>query len=466
METGTKSRRGFKKHLRNAGNQRIENTRRSDQQRLWRYYKGQTERDTSDYFDPKTLVEVPVSNNNITKRVINRISMVNMVPPVRTLVTEDNEPHDRQGDYKRVTKMKSQKMKRAERYCNLFELTAVHLRWIPPESPDEEGFFMYQVIYDFEPEFDPNDPFTPIAVNYPIAIVDTDKDALTKRWQRWDSTTWIEYDMRNNQRAVVGGGVHGWNTVPFIFMYSDGMPESGFMDVTGALDLIDMNENINVMDTNLNVNIHFQSFGYIYFTGLKRGEDVLFGANIAATLPDNATAGILHPPNTVDSVTNANQAKYKAVAQNYGLDPSFVEGQTAASGVALKVRQQELTDNRKDDVTRCRDAEQQLYEKERLILQVEKPEWSLPEQLNVDFGESIEVLTPDEQMKRDEHELKHGQITRGAILQRKNPDMFKDIKGGKTALEQYEEQVRLNLRSNKKQGGRLEELLDVAAGAE
>ena len=52
------------------------------------YYKGITKEYVSKYFSDSTLNKVPIGNVNITKRVIDRISLVYMTPPVRTYSNE------------------------------------------------------------------------------------------------------------------------------------------------------------------------------------------------------------------------------------------------------------------------------------------------------------------------------------------------------------------------------------------
>ena len=48
------------------------------------YYKGNTKDYVGEYFSNSTLSKVPIGNVNITKRIINRISLVYMESPIRT----------------------------------------------------------------------------------------------------------------------------------------------------------------------------------------------------------------------------------------------------------------------------------------------------------------------------------------------------------------------------------------------
>ena len=53
------------------------------------YYKGNSTEYTSKYFSASTLSKVVTGNVNVTKRVIDRISLVYMTPPARLYTRED-----------------------------------------------------------------------------------------------------------------------------------------------------------------------------------------------------------------------------------------------------------------------------------------------------------------------------------------------------------------------------------------
>jgi len=113
------------------------------------------------------------------------------------------------------------------------------------------------------------------------------------------------------------------------------------------------------------------------------------------------------------------------LAQNYHLPISFVEGTTAASGVALKLRNTELTDDRKSDVTRWREVEFKLFELERKMIAVEDGK-DAGDLEDVDFSESVEVLNDQEQRDKWEWELSKGLIDLADILMQKNPDLTRE----------------------------------------
>ena len=114
------------------------------------------------------------------------------------------------------------------------------------------------------------------------------------------------------------------------------------------------------------------------------------------------------------------------LSQNYHLPTGFVEGTTQAeSGVALRMRNQELTADSKSDVERWRQIEFSLFNLERLMIAVEEGKDS-GDLEDVDFEESIEVLSDQEQREKWDWELSKGIIDLADILMQKNPDLNRE----------------------------------------
>ena len=113
------------------------------------------------------------------------------------------------------------------------------------------------------------------------------------------------------------------------------------------------------------------------------------------------------------------------LSQNYHLPTTFVEGTTAQSGVALKMRNLELTDDRKSDIIRWRDLEFKLFDLERLIIAVEEGR-DAGDLEDVDFSETVEVLSDKEQRERWDWELSKGLIDLADIMMQKNPDLTRE----------------------------------------
>ena len=220
--------------------------------------------------------------------------------------------------------------------------------------------------------------------------------------------------------------INPYGRLPFIECFRDGKPESSYLDTDASSDLIQTNTLINVAETNKNANIMFQSFGYIYVNGsMIEKNDLEVGPDKISFLGQDGTMNLVSPPNTVESITSAVTTAYKMLAQNYHIDTNFVEGTTAQSGVALKLRNQELQDDRVSDVVKWQGLEKEIFEMEKLLMAVDMGQ-DAGELEQVDFQETTEVLSEKEQRERWTWELSTGLIDRADILMQQDPDRFPD----------------------------------------
>ena len=376
------------------------------------YYKGVTKEYVSNYFSDSTLSKVPIGNVNITKRVIDRISLVYMTPPVRLYSNEDTPDFFKEKDLK---------LQRLERMTNLLDGVLVKPCW---RIKDGKGYIEYDIIMDYEPLFD-TDPLNPYAIVYPIAQKASVLDTTPEQFVYWDAENTFVFDKNGKQYTTDDNPdmVNPYGVLPFIECFRDGKPETDYLDTNASRDLIQTNLAINVAETNKNANIMFQSFGYLFVNGAGIDKDTMkIGQDKINYLGVDGSISIVSPPNAVPALDESIQSSYKMLAQNYHLPISFVEGTTASSGVALKMRNQELTDNRKSDVIRWRDIEYKLFELERLMIAVEQGK-DAGDLEDVDYSESVEVLNDQEQRDKWEWELSKGLIDLADVLMQQNPDL-------------------------------------------
>jgi len=157
---------------------------------------------------------------------------------------------------------------------------------------------------------------------------------------------------------------------------------------------------------------------------------------------------------TVNDVVSAQSNLYKLIARNYHLPEDFVEGSAQAeSGVAIKLRNQELQNERIGDIIRWRNVEQEIFRIERDILS--RANIKLDEKIFIDFSESVEFLSPQEQREQDDWNLKHNLITPIDIARRQNKDLEE---------EQAQELIEKNKKANAKKAG-LADLLSAEPNA-
>ena len=383
-------------------------------EKAYNYYKSRTDEYLKEYFKPKGNAtpiydKVPIPNNSITRRVINRISLVYMNPPIREYTNEAVVD---------MIRGLNHKMQRAERLTNLLEVILLK----PTFRNDAVEF---DIIRDYEPIFG-DDPLTPIGFTYPLQVKDSVMDTTPEIWAYWDEEHHYTYD-KNGKIFTTDDNpemANPYQILPFVECYRDGKPEASYLDTDASPDLISTAEEINVMNFNLNSNIHYQSFGMGYISGSNIDYDKIeIGADKWTALGHDGTLGMVSPPNTVDAVTKAIKDRYKLLAQNYGLDATFVEGTAAESGVSRRLRMQELLDNRASDVIRWNDVERKLFDVISRIIAVEMGR-DAGFLLGVDYSENTDVLSAEEQRAKWDWEMEKGLIDTADILMQQDPDKF------------------------------------------
>ena len=403
--------------------------KRWQQERLlaYNYYKGRTNPYTTKYFDKELMNKITVANVNLTKRIIDRVSMVYMKPPIRTYSNESF--------IDMIHHTKNEKLQKAERLTNLLEFILIKPTWRGEQVT-------YDLIRDFEPHWiESTDNLYPDAFTYPISMKSEVLSNEPEFFMYWDKDHAVKYDSNGKLYPEEDNPemINPYGMLPFVECFKEGRPEYAYLDTDASVDLIQTNEQVNVASTCINSNVMFQSFGMLYVNGSSVDFDRLeVGPDKISQLGVDGTLNIVSPPNSVPALVESIKESYKMLAQNYHLSVNFVEGTTAESGVALKLRNQELSDARISDVVRWKVLEEKLFEIEERIITTETGMANTGTLDDIDFDESTEILDPQEQIDRWEWELSKGIIDVADILMQKNPDMTRE-----EALEFLEERKKV-----------------------
>ena len=374
------------------------------------YYKGRTESYTKAYFSDSISKSIVCPNINITKRVIDRISLVYMKAPLRDYSNE-NTPD--------MFYHKNLKMQRAERLCNLLECILIKPTWRNEQIE-------YDIIRDWEPLFD-DDPLNPYAITYPLQVRSSVMDTTAEQWAYWDSEHHFIYEKGTGKKIVQEDNLemaNPYQILPFVNCYSQGKPESSYFDTDASPDLIATNEQLNQTAFNMNANNQFQSFGYGYITGSNIEKEKLdIGQDKWSFLGHDGSLNMVSPPNSVPALVESIKESYKMLAANYHLTAAFVENTVAESGLALRLRSQELMDARKGDVERWKQIEYKLFEVEERIIVAEQGR-DAGFLYGIDYEESTEILSEEEQRAKWDWELDKGLIDTADILMQQDPDKY------------------------------------------
>ena len=393
--------------------QKMKNDWRIRREDALNYYNGRTGGYTKNIFSKSIAERIPIGNVNITKRIIDRISMVYMVSPQRDYTKPDVVDFFIDKDFK---------LQRLERMTNLLDSVLLKPTW-------RNGVIEYDIIHDFEPMFG-DDPLKPIGFTYPLSARSEVLDTTPELFAYWDEENTFVYnkDGKVQDNPDNPDHINPYGILPFVECWREGKPEYAYLDTEPSNDLISTNFAINVAETNKNANVHYQSFGYLFANGSQIDKNSLeIGQDKIHYLGVDGTMNIVAPPNSVPALSSAIQDSYRLLAKTYHLSDSFTEGTTAESGVALRLRNQELQDERKSDVVRWRDIEYKLFDVEKIILLNEEMT-DAGELENIDYGESVEVLSPEEQRAKWDWELSKGLIDEADILMQMNPDGYPERK--------------------------------------
>ena len=386
------------------------------------YYKGRTEPYTKGYFSDSLNKQIPCPNINITKRVIDRISLVYMKAPLREYSNANTPDFFYQKDHK---------LQRAERLCNLLECILIKPTW-------RNERMEYDIIRDWEPVFG-DDPLNPTAIQYPLQVRSSVLDMTPELWAYWDNDNHFIWEKGTGKKIIQEDNpdmINPYSMLPFVKCYRDGLPESSYFDTDASPDLIATNEAVNVAEYNKNANIMFQSFGFGFITGSNIEKEKLdIGQDKWSFLGHDGSLNMVSPPNSVPALVDSIESSYKMLAQNYHLSISFVDGTSAESGVALRLRNQELMDSRRSDVVRWKTIEKNLFEVEERILAVEKGR-DAGFLLGVDYEESTEILSDQEQREKWDWLKANKLIDNAGILMEMDVDKYPDKETAQAYLDE------------------------------
>ena len=377
----------------------------------YNFYKGRTEAYTKGFFSDSLIKQIPCPNINITKRIIDRISLVYMKAPLREYSSETTPDYFFEKNFK---------MQRAEKMCNLLECILLKPTW-------RNERIEYDIIRDWEPLFYDDDPLNPSAITYPLSVRSSVMDTTAELWSYWDAENHFIYEKGTGRKLVTDDNpemANPYQMLPFVSCHRDGKPESSYFDTDASPDLIATNLATNVAEFNKNANIMFQSFGFGYITGSNIEKEKLeIGQDKWSFLGHDGVLNMVSPPNSVPALIDSIESSYKMLAQNYHLSLSFVEGSKESSGVALKIRNSELLDERRSDVERWKKIEEAVFGVEEVIIAVELGR-DAGFFLGIDYEESTEILSEDEQRLKWDWELEKGLIDVADILMQQDPDKY------------------------------------------
>ena len=389
--------------------------------KLLDYYTGDnTTQYIKNRFKSSVFQEVPPVGLNITKRFIDRMSRIYTLGASRNISDQ----------YDKLTMLKDVKMKHFEKMSRLIGTIAV--RTLVKYTDDNVPYFDYDPIYYFDCHFG-DDPFVPIAIQYPLLekTEDLGFDIAPKlRHVYWDSHRFIIYDEDGNIENEI---LHNLGILPFTFIHR----EHQLLDfsVSGAEDIINCNESINILLTEASLGMRFQMFGQNVITGFYSDEKVTrTGSDEIVILPEGSNFTNVSPGGNIDSAISLVKTLLDVCAQNNHLHVSFAESSSdrPTSGIALKIKDLERFEDYQDDLELYRLYEYKIYQVEKALAKSIKIK--LPKEFHIDFNEPQYPQTAQDQIALEKWELENNLVNSADLLVKRNKEL--DIEEAKKIIQE------------------------------
>tara|TARA_R110000824_G_scaffold156917_2_gene330243 strand:+ start:1192 stop:2484 length:1293 start_codon:yes stop_codon:yes gene_type:complete len=369
------------------------------------YYSGtSTEQYIRPYFQGDAFSEIPPALQNFTRKFINKISGIYTLGAKRNI-------GDTTERYNELIPTKDVRMKHSERMTRLLGTIANRVYW-------NDGKFDYRPIYYFESYFDEN-PFKPTAIIYPLLNKTEDlSDTSPLQWEYWDSEKYI---IMNEDGDIQDEKENPYGILPFAFTHREDQIDSFFVE--GANDIINCNEQVNISITEMNLGLRFNMFGQPWVNGLNADQNMVrAGSNTILDMGDDGVYNITSPKGNIMEAIQNIKFQIELVASNNHLWIQWAEsGGEVPSGISLMVKDMERKEDYYDDVSLWRMYERELYDIERTIAGYNGIQ--LSEEFGIDFYEVEYPKTVQDQILKDEFDLKQNLITQAKIMVRENKDL-------------------------------------------
>jgi hypothetical protein len=378
--------------------------RRESIYRLLDYYAGDnTAQYIQDRFSADAFREIPVSEFNVTRRMIDRMSRIYTHGATRNVNDQ----------YESMTAKKPYKMKHVEKMTRLIGTIATQVVFKQSPAPH----FNYSPVYYFDAFFD-NDPFHPYAITYPMVqnVYDA-SDVSELSYCYWDDTNYMVFDQDGN---ITFEQAHNYGVIPFIFTHREHNLNEFF--VAGAHDICAANEQINILLTEASLGMRFQMFGQYVIEGMYEEEKIMrAGSSEIMVVPEGAKMDIKSPTANVREAIDLVKAILDLTAQNNHLWITFAEdgkSDRPSSGVALKIKDLERFEDYQDDIELWEMYEKDLYEIEKAIAFANGIK--LPDEIGLRFNEPDYPMSAQDQIAVDTFMLANNLITQKDLMLKYN----------------------------------------------
>ena len=457
----------YHKDLKDKNNLRIK-----EQEKQYQYYAGNAHElklflitALEKTYKPDDVKDMQLQWVNITKKIVDQMSIVYLEPAQRKLMKDDDTDDDLTKYYNDLMPIDMNNSdKRAHRLAKLHNTSLTQVMF-----DKHTGKFRYKTLpsYLYQIKYD-GDRLT--EVSYDKYFHDSGEDILYT--VVWTDETLLRRDALGNESTLPDKDdtENPFGVLPFSFLR---LKESIDFWGEGESDVVNVNEQVNLLLTKLiNRDIILGTEGTTITTNLglnKKGDikdgrrEIRIGVghpiNVEGVKSDDVLPSIQHigfDPHIVE-VKETIDWYIRTIANFNGLNPSNILSEIKDTSDYQKVMDAvEQMEIRKDDIEPCRIYEHNRFNITRIVnnkfvgtetgRQYKLKEIPEDTEFMVDFADIEIHLTPKDQRDDWDWKLKNNLITLKDILKKQNPDLND---------EQITEQLENNKLLNSKLGGRM-----------
>ena len=406
-------------------------------QKLKDFYDGnQTEAQyLGDYgfVDLKThtyFTDLPWASTNITKQVIERISMSYKEPPTRTVITKNGDEIEDDALNQMIDEHTEFNiyMRELEHRYNLLD----NVLFRPIYDADNKQFLFF-IETDFTPFFKEGDPLHPVAYDIPVKMDYSNPVAVNEQMYLFVNDEYYFYHTGNGVPIVddnLGDIYNPYKIMPLIDYSS--APVEDYWNL-GAKGLVEGNQVFNIQLMNALYAFHFQCFDQPWVTGgnmLEVGK-LQMGPKKVMVGPEGAAFGLLSYSTNFQQLADWMLFQLNMALNPYNVTANWEDSGNVASGVALKIKNMPLLENREAAIKHFRIKEYWLYEVLKTMINYHSKDLGykkLPEdsKIRVDFVEPDFPIEPREYREEIDWKVSNNYMSKIDVIMELNPDLTKE----------------------------------------
>lgn len=392
----------------------VETERTKEREMFLDFYEGvNMERYIGKFFSSDTLQQVPMFQQNLTRRVAKARSMAYKRPPKMTAADNYINAID-------LSDLNS-KRRNLESLTFLLGTMAFRSRW---------NEMLQKVQYDLIPFFE---PMFLKGEQKPFGIIYALENQGDSRIEEEEFVIWTEerpglparhFGMKGDGEVIHynANDENPYKVLPVTFCHRGSVIRDWFTN--GAEDVVKADLSVSVAMTELALAIRFGAIGIKFITGVDDASRIEIGVDKVLYLPEGSNFGVTAPEGKLPDIIESVKFMVSATLTNNHLRIKWADSHgNAPSGEALRIQELENMEERVGSIEDTwRPWEKQRFEVDKRIIEV-KTGKSVPDDYAVDYTEQSYPMSPRDEMMYYDWLWKNGLDTKANFLMAKDPDL-------------------------------------------